>query len=553
MEHKMICYGVCGEDFFCIQHHGEKVKSTPNGLAHDPGYFSLYMVDAIPTDFTPSGIEEFLMSHDTQGSSVAGTREQILAELNDFISAHNAATPKEPRIKSREEVFKGEKSEWTVTDDDCCQLRRTDELCISNIFEMYQITSYPGKHCNPPRDEYFVIQHAIIDVLNYPEEDILDVLRAYGYKDMDDFVEQTSPCDPYAEAVYDEDGKLDRINSPNYIIDYGLIAEMLFEQECQATECNEPTEYDTRDDAVTHLAIVTRCDDLWGMLENVFSLNSEDNISMEFVLKDAMTKRYVGSHQSSLITNQIRLNALEEATLYAEHLTGTQIQSWVKLGRATINGNVLFVGDDAYLIERVLPSYQGSMVKVQWVNLGEGLNGDYNPNDPEDVNLLRFDVYHRNECGWEPLDNGSHCVLMDANTPAVVLKYAAQYIYERITDGATTLSLKQILEECSYIHAETICPKSDPVRTKKDLADYGYKHGNITPVSAKVATELLRNGSCHVYCVPKQDNPYKAYCITDLNDHVAKGGMLGVYDDDWCRFNLKQALKYGVNHYTAKN
>ena len=36
-------------------------------------------------------------------------------------------------------------------------------------------------------------------------------------------------------------------------------------------------------------------------------------------------------------------------------------------------------------------------VRVQFVELGEGLNGDYNPDDPNDVELLRFDVYVRPE------------------------------------------------------------------------------------------------------------------------------------------------------------
>lgn len=540
MKHQMICYGVCGEDFFCVQKHTNNTEE----------YFSLYMVDAIPTDFTPGGIELFLMDNAALGCSVSGTRDQVISELNDFISEHSAEAPMEPRIKSREEMFKGEKSEWTITDDDCCQMRRTDELGISNIFEMYQITCYPGHFCKPPRDEYYVIQHAIIDVLNYPEEDILDVLSAYGYKDMNDFVEQTSPCDPYAEAVYDENGKLDPINSPNYIIDYGLIAEMLFEQGCQATECNEPAEYDTWDDAVTHLAIVTRCNDLWGMLENAFSLNSEDNISMEFILKDAMTHRYVGSHQSFLTANQIRLNALEDAALYAEHFTGTQIQNWVKLGRATMNGNVLFVDDNAYLIERVLPSYQGSIVKVQWVNLNEGLNGDFNPNDPEDVNLLRFDVYQKTASGWEPLDDGSYCCQMVANTPAMVLKYAAQYIYERLTDGATNLSLSQIMQECTYIHAETIYPIPDPSLTKKSISEFGYPHGNILPVSVETAKEMIKAAQCTVYCVPKEYEPFKMYCVPDVTSHSLNGmHMFGVYDDDWCRYNLKRALRFGVNHH----
>jgi len=31
-------------------------------------------------------------------------------------------------------------------------------------------------------------------------------------------------------------------------------------------------------------------------------------------------------------------------------------------------------------------------IMVEWVELGEGLCGDYNPDDPDDIELLRFDV-----------------------------------------------------------------------------------------------------------------------------------------------------------------
>jgi hypothetical protein len=34
-------------------------------------------------------------------------------------------------------------------------------------------------------------------------------------------------------------------------------------------------------------------------------------------------------------------------------------------------------------------------VCVSWVELGEGYNGDYDEEDPEDVELLRFDVLVR--------------------------------------------------------------------------------------------------------------------------------------------------------------
>jgi len=36
-------------------------------------------------------------------------------------------------------------------------------------------------------------------------------------------------------------------------------------------------------------------------------------------------------------------------------------------------------------------------IMVEWVELGEGLSGDYNPDDPKDIELLRFDI--KRTCG----------------------------------------------------------------------------------------------------------------------------------------------------------
>jgi len=50
-------------------------------------------------------------------------------------------------------------------------------------------------------------------------------------------------------------------------------------------------------------------------------------------------------------------------------------------------------------------------LKAEWSRLGEGLSGDYNPNDPEDVELLRFDVSYLpdGEENWEAVPDASYC------------------------------------------------------------------------------------------------------------------------------------------------
>ena len=45
--------------------------------------------------------------------------------------------------------------------------------------------------------------------------------------------------------------------------------------------------------------------------------------------------------------------------------------------------------------------------KVEWVNLGEGKDGDYDSNNPDDIALLRFDISFDGEL----MQDGSYCTL----------------------------------------------------------------------------------------------------------------------------------------------
>lgn len=118
-------------------------------------------------------------------------------------------------------------SEWFMTDDDCLQHCRCHPAIDPQRYELVQINSFPGHLDGKP---FYQVSHAIINVKEYGEDEILDALGAYGYKDMDDFVFQNATTN---EFLYKEDGTLDRDNSPAYIIDYQLIAEMLFELDSQ--------------------------------------------------------------------------------------------------------------------------------------------------------------------------------------------------------------------------------------------------------------------------------------------------------------------------------
>lgn len=92
-------------------------------------------------------------------------------------------------------------------------------------------------------------------------------------------------------------------------------------------------------------------------------------------------------------------------------------------------------------------------VSVEWENIGEGYCGDYDPDDPEDLNFLRFSVNKFTpENGWEQVDNGSYCTLVEASTdPAVLMEYLQMIMnecYPVIKDGG---SIKKICEHLSHL------------------------------------------------------------------------------------------------------
>jgi hypothetical protein len=69
---------------------------------------------------------------------------------------------------------------------------------------------------------------------------------------------------------------------------------------------------------------------------------------------------------------------------------------------------MLAYGDELELIK--------DNVKVIWENIGEGWSGDYDEDDPEDENLLRFTVYVNDDGQWTEVDDSSYCTHVSANT-----------------------------------------------------------------------------------------------------------------------------------------
>lgn len=67
--------------------------------------------------------------------------------------------------------------QWTLTDDDCAQWRRT--LKLGESYELVQVVKFP---------EDFAVAHGIIYLSDYDEDEREDIIGAYGYTSWEDLV-----------------------------------------------------------------------------------------------------------------------------------------------------------------------------------------------------------------------------------------------------------------------------------------------------------------------------------------------------------------------------
>jgi hypothetical protein len=94
--------------------------------------------------------------------------------------------------------------------------------------------------------------------------------------------------------------------------------------------------------------------------------------------------------------------------------------------------------------------------------IGEGINGDYDSENPEDVPLLRYDVCEKVDGEWEPLHNGSACCQLIASEKRSDLKKAAKEMLNIITN-ADSKHLNSVVQLISWICLEkgkVIIPKN---------------------------------------------------------------------------------------------
>ncbi len=103
-------------------------------------------------------------------------------------------------------------------------------------------------------------------------------------------------------------------------------------------------------------------------------------------------------------------------------------------------------------------------VMIELINIGEGMIGDYNENNPEDTNLLRFDVYTNasrtsdpDDENWESID--SWCTLLPATMSEEKITKALDVLfnefYDALKDDLTT-SIRRLGDNLSWTSEEDI-------------------------------------------------------------------------------------------------
>ena len=106
------------------------------------------------------------------------------------------------------------------------------------------------------------------------------------------------------------------------------------------------------------------------------------------------------------------------------------------------------------------------MVKVEWTDLSEGRCGDFNPDDPDDVALLRYDAVVRrtndsadeqrdlepgSDPDWGIKDNGSYCTQVEVDTDDATLEVLARMIANALADNLDNGGWKSTAERMSWV------------------------------------------------------------------------------------------------------
>lgn len=102
-----------------------------------------------------------------------------------------------------------------------------------------------------------------------------------------------------------------------------------------------------------------------------------------------------------------------------------------------------------------IPELVENDVKVEWYEGAEGLNGDFDPQDPNDVELLRFYVSKWDGSQWESVE--SFCTLVPVSTPAEIQTKLLRLIMDTVGDDVRAgISIQRKCEALSWLSNESV-------------------------------------------------------------------------------------------------
>lgn len=101
------------------------------------------------------------------------------------------------------------------------------------------------------------------------------------------------------------------------------------------------------------------------------------------------------------------------------------------------------------------------LITASWENLNEGWCGEYDPDDKDDENLLRFSVYIYDGKAWESVEDASYCTTVSSKATEEELKTMLLEIfraYRSETDEyPLSHSVRKLGERLSRDISDEIC------------------------------------------------------------------------------------------------
>lgn len=92
-------------------------------------------------------------------------------------------------------------------------------------------------------------------------------------------------------------------------------------------------------------------------------------------------------------------------------------------------------------VEYGMPEFDYGRWKLEWDHIGEGFQGDYDPEDPEDVRLYRANLYYwvdnTVEPDFYPLDDASFCTTAPVGTPTRTLQWLSEMLFRGLPKEIT--------------------------------------------------------------------------------------------------------------------